>query len=53
MKETFTSLEKAAREMHLNINQDKIKYMPVTKKDCSKIPSHIDFYRFETVHSFT
>jgi hypothetical protein len=54
MKEAFTSLEKAAREMHLNINQGKTKYMPVTKKDCSKIRSHIeiDSYRFETVHSF-
>jgi hypothetical protein len=41
--------------MHLNINQGKTKYMPETKKDCSKIPSHIeiDSYRFETVHSFT
>jgi hypothetical protein len=55
MKEAFTSLEKAAREMHLNINQGKTKYMPVTKKDCSKIPSHIkiDSYKFEAVHSFT
>jgi hypothetical protein len=55
MKKAFTSMEKAAREMHLNINQDKTKYMPVTKKDCSKIPSHIeiDSYRFETVHRFT
>jgi sorting nexin-29 len=32
MKEAFTSLEKAATEMHLNINQGKTKCMPVTKK---------------------
>jgi sorting nexin-29 len=55
MKEAFTSLEKAGREMHLDINQGKTKYMPVTKRDCSKTPSHIatDSYRVETVHSFT
>jgi hypothetical protein len=29
--EAFISLEKAVREMHLQINQEKTKYMPVTK----------------------
>jgi DNA topoisomerase IB len=34
MKEAFTNLEKAARKTHLQINQGKTKYMPVTKKIC-------------------
>jgi hypothetical protein len=42
VKEAFTSLGKTAREMHLNINQGKTKCMPVTKKGCSEIPSHIE-----------
>jgi hypothetical protein len=35
MKEAFTNLEKAAKKMHLQINQGKAKYMPVTKKICT------------------
>jgi hypothetical protein len=30
MKEAFISLEKAAKKMHLQINQEKTKYMPIT-----------------------
>jgi sorting nexin-29 len=37
MKEAFTNLEKAAKKMHLNINQEKTKYMPVTRKDYVRI----------------
>jgi hypothetical protein len=32
-KEVFISLEKAAKEMGLQVNQEKTKYVPVTKKD--------------------
>jgi hypothetical protein len=55
MKEAFTNLEKAAKKMHLNINQEKPKYMPVTRKDCTSYPSYIETgsYKFEIVHSFT
>jgi hypothetical protein len=55
MKEAFTHLEKAAKKTHLNINQEKIKYMPVMRKDCSSYPSYIEIgsYIFEIVHSFT
>jgi hypothetical protein len=55
MKEAFISLEKAAREMHLQINQEKTKCMPATKQDCRHSPSHIEIgpYKFETVHSST
>jgi sorting nexin-29 len=54
MKEAFTNLEKAAKKMHLNINQEKTKYMPVTRKDCTSYPSYIEIrsYEFEIVHSF-
>jgi hypothetical protein len=54
MKEAFISLEKAAKKMHLQINQDKTKYMPITKKGCAGgIPwIEIDSYKFETVHNF-
>jgi sorting nexin-29 len=55
MKEAFTNLEKAAKKMHLNVNQEKTKYMPVTRKDCTSYPSYIEIesYKFEIVHSFT
>jgi hypothetical protein len=50
MKEAFISLEKVAKEMNLHVNQEKTKYMPVTKKDYAHIPSHIEIgpYQFET-----
>jgi hypothetical protein len=54
MKEAFTNLKKAAKKMHLNINQEKTKYMPVTRKDCTSYPSYIEIgsYKFENVHSY-
>jgi hypothetical protein len=47
-------LEKAARKMHLQINQGKTKYMPVTKKICTDGPTYLEIgpYKFETVYSF-
>jgi sorting nexin-29 len=42
MKEAFTKSEKAAKKTHLNINQEKTKYMPVTRKDCTSYPSYIE-----------
>jgi hypothetical protein len=55
MKEAFTNLEKAARKLHLQINQGKTKYMPVTKKICTDGPTYLEIglYKFETVYSFT
>jgi hypothetical protein len=55
MKEAFINLERAAKKMHLQINQDKTKYVPVTKKDCINRLAHIEIgsYKFEVVHSFT
>jgi hypothetical protein len=53
MKEAFTNLEKAAKKIHLQINQGKIKiYIPVTKKICADGPK-IGSYKFETIYSFT
>jgi hypothetical protein len=55
MKKDFTNLEKAAKKMHLQINQGKTKYMTVTKKICMDGPSYLEIgsYKFETVYSFT
>jgi hypothetical protein len=55
MIEAFITLEKAAKEMGLQVNQEKTKYMPVTKKSYAHIPLHIDIgaYQFETVNMFT
>jgi hypothetical protein len=55
MKEAFISLEKVAKEMNLQVNQEKTKYMPVTKEDYAYIPSHIEIgpYQFETVRNIT
>jgi hypothetical protein len=39
MIEAFTNLEKAAKGMHLFINKEKTKYMPVTKKKPCKLSS--------------
>jgi sorting nexin-29 len=52
--ETAINLEEAAKKMHLQINQEKTKYMPVTKKACTDGPSHTDIgsCKFEIVHSF-
>jgi hypothetical protein len=50
MKEAFVNLEKAARKMHLQINQGKTKYMPVTKQICTDGPTYLKIgpYKFET-----
>jgi hypothetical protein len=55
MKEAFLNLEIAAKKMNLQINQNKTKYMPVTKNECANGPIHIEIgsYKFETVCSFT
>jgi hypothetical protein len=55
MIEAFTSLEKAAKGMNLFINQEKIKYMPVTKKSNASCPHYLEIgpYKFQVVHSFT
>jgi hypothetical protein len=55
MKEAFTNLEKAAKKMHLQINQGKTKYVPVTKKIYMDGPPYLEIgcYKFETVYSFT
>jgi hypothetical protein len=49
MKEAFTNLEKAARKMHLQINQEKAKHMPLTKKICTDGPTYLEIgpYKFE------
>ena len=55
MTEAFTSLEKAAKDMNLFINQEKTKYMPVTKKRHAGYPHYLEDgpYKFQVVHSFT
>ena len=55
MIEAFNSLEKAARDMNLLINQDKTKYMPVTKRSHAHYPYQLEVgpYKFEVIHSFT
>jgi hypothetical protein len=55
VKEAFISLEKADKKVHLQINQEKTKYMPirVTKKGCAGglFLIEIDAYKFEAVHN--
>jgi hypothetical protein len=48
-------LEKAAKKMHLHINQGKMQCMPVTKKICTVGTPYLEigFYTHETVYSFT
>jgi sorting nexin-29 len=55
MIEAFTSLEKAAKDMNLFINQEKTKYMPVTKKSHENYPHHLEVgsYKFQVIHGFT
>jgi len=55
MIEAFTTLEKAAKVMNLIINQEKTKYMPVTKKNHDSYPHHLEVgtYKLQVVHSFT
>jgi hypothetical protein len=55
MIDAFTSLEKAAKSMNLFINQEKTKYMPVTKKSHAGYFHYLEAgpYKFQVVHSFT
>jgi hypothetical protein len=55
MIEAFTSLENAAKSMNLFINQEKTKYMPVTKKSRASYPHYLEAgqYKSQVVHSFT
>jgi hypothetical protein len=55
MIEAFTSLEKAAKDMKLFINQEKTKYMPVTKENHANYPHYLEggSYKFQVIHSFT
>jgi sorting nexin-29 len=55
MKAAFLNLERAAKKVNLQINQNKSKYMPVTKNECSHGPVYIEIgsYKFQTVCSFT
>jgi hypothetical protein len=55
MTKTFTTLEKAAKGMNLFINQEKTKYIPVTKKSHASYPHYLEVrpYKFQVVHSFT
>ena len=52
MIEGFTSLEKIAKCINLLINQEKTKYMLVTKK---RYPSYLEVgsYKFQVVYSLT
>jgi len=54
MIEAFTNLEKAAKGMNQFINQEKTKYMPVTKKSHASYPHYLEAgpYKFKVVHSF-
>ena len=53
--EALTSLEKAAKGMNLFINQEKTKYMPVTKDSHASYPYNLEVgpYKFQVVHSST
>jgi len=54
MIEAFTSLESAAKVMNLFINQEKTKYMPVTKKSHARYPHILDVGpKIQVFHSFT
>jgi len=55
MTEAFTSLEKAAKGTNLFINQEKTKYVPVTKKSHAIYPHYLEVgpYKFQVVYIFT
>ena len=55
MTEAFTSLERVAKGMNMFINQEKTKYMPVTKNSHASYPHYLEVgpYKFQVVHSFT
>ena len=42
MNEVLTSLEKAAKDTNLFINQEKTKYMPATKKSHASYPHYLE-----------
>ena len=54
MIEAFNSLEKAAKDMNLLVNQEKSKYMPVTKRSHTHYPHYLEVgpYKFEVIHRF-
>jgi sorting nexin-29 len=53
--EAFNRLGKAAKDMNLLVNQEKTKYMPVTRRSHAHNPYHLEVepYKFEVIHSFT
>jgi hypothetical protein len=55
MIEAFTILEKAAKGVNLFINQEKTKYMSVTKNSHASYPHYLEVgpHKFQVVHSFT
>ena len=55
MNEAFTGLKKAAKGTNLFINQEKTKYMPVTKKSHASYPHYLEVgpYKSQVIHSFT
>jgi hypothetical protein len=54
-KRFLLGCKKAAKMMHLQVNQEKTKHMPLTNKGyMHSLPyTEIGHYKFETVHSFT
>jgi len=54
MIEAFSSLEKPAKDMNLLVNQEKTKYMPVTKRSHIHYPLYLEVgsYKFEVIHRF-
>jgi hypothetical protein len=55
MIEALTSLKKAAKDMNLLINQEKTKYIAVTKKIYARYRRYLQVgpYKFQAIHSFT
>jgi hypothetical protein len=55
MIEAFISLEKAANDMNLFVNQERTKYMPVTKKNHANYSHNLEvgLCKFQVIHSFT
>jgi hypothetical protein len=53
-KEAFITSGKAAEKLHLQINQEKTKYIPKTKKGCvgGLLLIETDSYKFETAYFY-
>ena len=51
--ETFIALTYSAAKIHLNINEEKTKYMPVTKALTNIKYLEVENYKFEVVDNFT